>query len=571
MVARGKPPNPGPIPSLHLDDLLAELHSRLQEIVSTRDRSHSLLEAIVAVGSELDLPTVLRRIVETAATLVDASYGALGVIGEPERLSQFITVGLDDEQRARIGPLPSGHGILGLLIREPDPLRLHDLTQHPASFGFPPNHPPMSSFLGVPVRVRGEVFGNLYLTNKRGGGDFDAEDERVVMALAAAVGVAVENARLYDEARQRERWLQASAEVTTTLLSGSDPSDALLVVARRAREVADADIAIIALQGEGQELIIEIADGRAADKLRGMVLPLGASLVTEAFSTAEPVTVSEMPAEGPLGAALGPGRLGAAMLVPLGEALAITGVLGVVMPFGAQPFGTQSVVMLRTFAGQAAVALQLARARRDAERVVLYQDRDRIARDLHDLVIQRLFASGMQLESSIRLIQNEDAAARVHHVVDELDGTIREIRSAIYALHTPASHEVDSVRSRLLEVTDKAGQGLGFTPSLQFDGPVDNAIPVSICEQMEAVLVEALSNVTRHAQAHHVTIAVAVDESSATLRIHDDGVGLPDGGRRSGLRNLGERATMLGGSFTATRNTGASGTEVVWTVPLPTT
>jgi signal transduction histidine kinase len=561
-------PDPGPIPSLHLDDLLSELQGRLQEILSTRDRSHSLLEAIVAVGSELDLPTVLRRIVEAAVKLADATYGALGVIGEPERLSQFVTVGLGDEERARIGALPSGRGIIGLLIREPEPLRLKDLRQHPASFGFPPNHPPMSSFLGVPVRVRGEVFGNLYLTDKRSGGEFDEEDERAVVALAAAVGVAVENARLYDEARQRERWLQASAEVTTTLLSGTDPSDALAVVARRARELAAADVAIIALPSRDGTLVVEIADGPEADKLRGLVLPMTGSLVGEAFSTGEPVTVSELGPEGPLGAALGPDRPGAAMLVPLGEAPAVTGVLGVVMPVGAPAFGTHSVAMLRAFAGQAAVALQLAEARRDAERVGLYEDRDRIARDLHDLVIQRLFASGMQLESCTRLIENSEAVTRVRHVVDELDGTIREIRSAIYALHTPTGTGPRTVRTELLEVTDTAAQALGFAPSVQFDGPVDTAIPAQVCEQMVAVLVEALSNVARHAKAHRVSIVVSVDDRSASLRVRDDGVGLPAGGRRSGLTNLAERAAELDGTFSASGSGSAGGTDLVWTVPL---
>ena len=568
MSAPGGRPDVGPIPSLHLDDLLGELRSRLQEIIATRDRSHALLEAIVAVGSELDLATVLHRIVEAAVALADATYGALGVIGEPDRLSQFTTVGLDDEARARIGPLPSGRGILGLLIREPDPLRLRNLSDHQASFGFPPNHPPMSSFLGVPVRVRGEVFGNLYLTNKRSGDEFDAEDERVVVALAAAVGVAVENARLYDDARQRERWLQASSAVTTTLLSGTDPSEALGVVARWAREVAAADVALIALQDADRGLVVEIADGRDADKLRGLVLPMLGSLVGEAFSSGEAVAVAELGPGSRLAAALGPSQLGAAMFVPLGELPAVMGVLGVVMPVGAPAFGAHSVTMLRNFAGQAAVALQLAQARRNAERVVLYEDRDRIARDLHDLVIQRLFASGMQLESASRLIANDQATTRVRHVVDELDGTIREIRSAIYALQTPSGTGSATVRSHLLEIKDASAQTLGFTPSLQFEGPVDTDVPPAIREQMVAVLVEALSNVARHAQAHRVSVVVSAGENSVTLRVVDDGIGLPDHGRRSGLTNLADRAARLGGTFSVAKVSSAGGTELVWTVPL---
>jgi signal transduction histidine kinase len=558
----------GPLPSLQLDDLLAEMQRRLQEIVGARDRSHSVLEAIVAVGSELDLSTVLRRIVETAVTLVDAQYGALGVIGQLGRLSEFITVGMSDEERELIGPMPSGNGILGLLISNPDPLHLENLTQHPASVGFPANHPPMTSFLGVPVRVRGEVFGNLYLTNKRDG-QFDDTDEEVVVALAAAVGVAVDNARLYQESGERERWLQASAEVTTTLLYGTDPSDALTLVAMRAREVAGADLAFIALENEKNQLIIEVADGHDAMRLRGMVVPIAESLVGTAFSTAVSITVDELLTDGPVGAALGPTRLGGAILVPLGDATTISGVLGIVMPRTAPPFGRQSEAMVRTFAGQAAIALELARARRDAERVTLYEDRDRIARDLHDLVIQRLFASGMQLESSLRLIRDQEAVGRIHHVVDELDVTIREIRSAIYALQAPQAVRPDSLRDQLMVVADAAASILGCTPSVHFDGLIDTAVPVPIREHMVAVLGEALSNVARHAHATSVTIAVAVDRESVNLRVTDNGIGISATGRRSGLTNLVERANLLGGTCTALVHDSSGGTDLTWSVPLP--
>ena len=560
----------GALPNLQLDQLLAEMQRRLHEIVGARDRSHSVLESIVAVGSELDLPTVLRRIVETAVTLVDAHYGALGVIGQPGRLSQFITVGMSDEQRALIGPLPSGHGILGLLIQEPDPLHLEDLTRHPASVGFPPNHPPMTSFLGVPVRVRGEVYGNLYLTNKRDGGQFDDQDEQVVVALAAAVGVAVDNARLYQESGERERWLQASAEVTTTLLYGTDPSDALTLVAMRAREVAGAELAFIALENDRNQLVVEVADGHEAVRLRGMVVAMDESLLGTAFSTTEPITVNELPADGPVGAALEPAGLGGAMLVRLGETTAVSGVLGIVMPRTAPPFGRQSEAMVKTFAGQAAIALELARVRRDAERVILYEDRDRIARDLHDLVIQRLFASGMQLESSLRLIRDQEAVDRIHHVVDELDETIREIRSAIYALQAPPIPGPDSLRNQLIAVAEAAAPVLGFTPSTRFEGLVDTVVPETTRIHMTAVLSEALSNVARHAAANKVSVVVAVEKESVSLHVNDDGVGISSDGRRSGLTNLIERANLLGGTCTATRHDASGGTDLTWSVPLST-
>jgi signal transduction histidine kinase len=556
-------------PHPRLDDLLHEVQLRLQEIVALRDRSHALLEAIIAVGSELDLSAVLRHIVEAAVALVDAEYGALGVIGD-NRLSQFLTVGVDEETHRLIGDLPSGRGILGLLIRDQQPVRLTDLSQHEASVGFPANHPPMSSFLGVPIRVRDEVFGNLYLTEKRGGDAFDEEDERVVVALAAAAGVAVENARLYDDARRRERWLQASTEVTTTLLSGTDSSDALAVVARRAREVAEAQLAAIALPSSPDDLRVQVADGRDSARLVGLTLPISGSFAGTAFTSTEPITVTELGDSDPLGKALGRGPIGRALFVPLGGGERVRGVLCIVMPVAAQPFTGQGPQMLAGFAAQAAVALELAEARQDAERVILFEDRDRIARDLHDLVIQRLFASGMQLESSTRLIANEEAVTRVRAVVDELDVTIREIRSAIYSLQPPSREASPGLRGRLLEITRSAAEVLGFLPSLRFDGAVDTRVPDAAAEHLVAVLREALSNVTRHAHARRVEVIVEATLTEVILTVRDNGVGLPETGRRSGLTNLAERAAALGGSFTAERCAGGTGTELVWRAPLTT-
>jgi len=539
---------------------------RSVEVAVTRDRSHGLLEAIVAIGSGLDLQVVLHRIVEAAVALVDATYGALGVIGEPDRLSQFLTVGVDRETHARIGALPRGHGILGLLIREPHPIRLADLSAHPASVGFPAHHPPMTSFLGVPVRVRNEVFGNLYLTEKRGGGEFTEEDERIVVALATAAGVAIENARLYDEARRRERWLAASGAVMTRLLSGTDPDEVLALVAAQAREITESDVAIIAMPADAAGLLVEVADGVGAQTLRGLTLPVPGSLSGLVFGSAEPLVVEALAADDPLAVRLASlVRLGPAVVVPLGAAGAVRGVLKMARHAGGMRFSEPELRMLESFAGQATVALELAERRRDAERLLVFADRDRIARDLHDLVIQRLFASGMQLESVVRLITNDDAVARVLRVVDELDGTIREIRTTIYALQTPADPEGPGMRTRLLAVTDQAAETLGFAPSLQFTGPVD-ASPAELAEQAAAVLAEGLSNVARHAEASAVQIRAEVDAESFTLRVTDNGVGLPADGRRSGLTNMAERARSLGGTFTAEAPP-SGGTELVWTVP----
>ncbi|MFD4605921.1 GAF domain-containing protein, partial [Streptomyces sp. NPDC058464] len=320
------------LPQLRLDELLEELQARLDAARGTRDRVHSLLEAVLSVGRELDLEQALRSIVEAAAVLVDAEYGALGVIGpDGRRLSAFHTVGVTEEEIARIGPFPEGHGILGELIRHPEPLRLTKLSGHPASYGFPPNHPPMNTFLGVPIRVRDQVFGNLYLTEKRGGGQFDEEDVSVTSTLAVAAGVAIDNARLYEESRLRERWLRASAEISHSLMSGSASAEALGLIAEQAREITGSALAAVATpMADTDSLTVEVAVGMDADAHRGLVLGVDRTLMGLAFAEGAAVTsvdVTEderVTPEPPRFGGLGP-----AVAIPIGTGGA--GVRGVVL------------------------------------------------------------------------------------------------------------------------------------------------------------------------------------------------------------------------------------------------
>ncbi|MES9607207.1 GAF domain-containing sensor histidine kinase [Actinomadura sp. NPDC048032] len=555
------------LPQLQLDDLLSELQSRLEAARSTRDRVHALLEAVVSIGSELDLESVLRRITEAATTLVDARYGALGVIGEEgEHLVQFVTVGVSDEEIEAIGHWPHGHGILGLLIREPRSLRLPDLGDHPASSGFPSNHPPMRTFLGVPIRVRDEVFGNLYLTEKAGGGQFEEEDEVVVIALATAAGVAIENARLYQETRRRERWLEASAEVSTALLSGTDPHEVTTLVAQRAQEIAEADLAAVALVEEGgAHFAVEAARGQGAERLEGLRVPLEHSVAGPVFTEGTALRLADgekaardanLPTRVPIGPLL---------IVPLGLGSAARGVISVVNPPGGALFSEGTQRLLEAFAGQAAVALELAERRRDAERLALLEDRDRIAKDLHDTVIQRLFATAMGLMAAIKITQKREVAVRVQRAVDDLDDTIRQIRSSIFALQGPETDET-SLRSRVHSLADRAAEHLGFAPSVRLDGLLDTSVDEEIGEQLLAVVREALSNVARHAHATEAALTIDVGDD-VTVRVADNGVGIAEGGRRSGLRNMESRAEGLGGTCTAERRP-EGGTLLVWCVPL---
>jgi signal transduction histidine kinase len=556
------------LPHLRLDDLLAELQVRLQAVLSTRDRVQALLEAVVAVGSQLELETVLRQIVEAAVGLVDARYGALGVIGDSGKLAEFVPVGLDEAEIAAIDHWPEGRGLLGALITDPRPVRLADLSADPRSSGFPDGHPPMRSFLGVPVRIRDEIFGNLYLTEKRGGGQFDEEDETVVTALAAAAGVAIENARLYEEARRRQRWLQASAEVTRRLLSGADPGDVLDLVIDQTLEMSGADLAVLALpEGEHGQLVVRHAAGEDAAQARGMTLP-DTSLSAEVLATGEPVTLEEFSRDERVAqVARDRMSLGPAMVYPLGGAGNVRGVLTVGRRPGSMPLAQTAVEMVGSFAAQAAVALELADARRDAEQITVLQDRERIARDLHDLVIQRLYATGMSLQGAMPLISRPEVADRVSRAVDALDDTIGDIRSAIFALQARHDVKQPGLREQILQIIDEMTGSLGFAPSLSLTGDLSERVPDDIAGHMLGALRESLSNAARHAAASRIDVIVEVG-GDLVLVVRDDGVGLRDVTRRSGLANLAERAEQLGGTLKVAA-AGGGGTELHWQVPLP--
>jgi signal transduction histidine kinase len=556
------------LPSLRLDELLDELQVRLQAVLSTRDRVYSLLEAVVAVGSSLELEVLLRSIVETAVSLVDARYGAMGVIGEGGRLAEFIPVGLSSTEIEAIHHWPEGKGLLGLLVTDPRPLRLADIKDHPASFGFPPGHPPMKTFLGVPLRIRGEVYGNLYLTEKLGGGQFDTEDEAVLVALAAAAGVAIENARLYDQARRQQRWLSATAEVTSHLLSGADPGEALSMITDKALEMTGADLVMVTLpMADGQRVRIEHAAGLDAEQALGLVVPLEDSVTEAVMSTGERLSISDystdprivMTAKATL-------PIGPLEAVPLGAPGKVRGVLSAGRRQGAMPLSPAAADMLATFAAQAAIGLELAEHRRQAEQLAVFEDRDRIAKDLHDLVIQRLYATGMSLQGVTSLIRVPEVAERVTRSVDALDDTIREIRSAIFALQTHPDAKPAAVRARILFVAQEMASALGFPPSLQLDGELDTVLPEEITEHLLSALRESLSNAARHSGASEVGVNVSTGKE-LVLVVTDNGVGITPGGRRSGLRNLEHRAAALGGSL-VTRPAEGGGTELIWRVPL---
>jgi signal transduction histidine kinase len=559
---------PHPIlPHLRLDDLLSELQGRLQAVVGTRDRVHGLLEAVLAVGSNLELEAVLRRIVEAAVALVDARYGALGVVGEDGRLAEFIPVGLDEAEIAAIDHWPEGRGLLGQLISDPHSLRLPSITGHAQSSGFPDGHPPMRTFLGVPVRIRDEVYGNLYLTEKRNGAAFDEEDEVLVTALSAAAGVAIENARLFDEGQRQQRWLRASSEVTRRLLAGAVVEEVLEFVTEQTLEMTGADLVVLALPDAGRrQLMINHAAGQGAQRALGLVLP-AASLSGEVLATGQPARVEDFRHDQRVARAARENLdLGPAILFPLGAAGDTRGVLTVGRHPGSMPLGRAATELVTTFAAQAGIALELAERRSDAERLAVFEDRDRIARDLHDLVIQRLYASGMKLQGTMPMIGRPAAEERVSSVVDDLDMTINDIRQAIFALQARGK-AAPVLRDKVMDVIEEMTEPMGMTSSLRLAGHLDGGVPGDIGADMLHALREALSNAARHGKASSAEVNIEAG-SELSLLVRDNGSGMTDTSRRSGLANLAQRAEYYGGTLTVGPAEGG-GTELCWRVPLP--
>ncbi|MFZ3558712.1 MULTISPECIES: GAF domain-containing protein [unclassified Streptomyces] len=547
--------------SLH--GLSAELTARLPQ----------LLEAMRSVGTGLELHTTLDRICETAAELTDAKYAAIGVVDEDgDGLSDFVYSGVDAETARRIGRLPDGHrGLLGALIHDPVPLRLANLADDPRSCGFPANHPPMHTFLGLPIRVQGEIFGNLYLTEKHGGGEFDDGDLNMVRVLATEAGIAIGNARLYEAAKQRERWIDGSVAVTTALLSGGDADDALQVVAEQSRHLSDSAAGIVMLPAEDGGMEIVAVDSDEPSSALGVIVPPESEVIAELLD-GQAVFVHD--------AATDPRMLtglardyGPSMMLPLQSGGRVLGTLVMTRARGARPFSEAERTLATQFASQAALALVTAEAQRDRERLAVLEDRDRIARDLHDLVIQRLFATGMMLETAQRRSVVPEVQTGVGKAVDELDTTIQEIRTAIFALQQGPAEAPSGLRTKVLREINMAAVPLGFKPSHRFLGPVDTVVGELTGKHLIAALREALSNAFRHAEADRIDVVVDATvllpdgQQGVRLTVADDGVGIKEGGRRSGLKNLQKRAESLGGASWHGPGLDGDGTTVVWQAP----
>lgn len=530
-------------------------------------RLRDLLDANASIVERLDIEVVLRRIVEAAMRLVDAPFGALGVIARDGGIERFIHVGMDAATVEQIGHPPAGHGLLGAVITEHTPIRVAHLAMDSRSTGFPEHHPPMDAFLGVPVRVGDHVYGNLYLTSGDRG-PFSEEDERLVIALAATAGIAIENAHLYDVAKTREIWSETTADVMAAMLEVSDES-VLEVITERVGALIDVDLVVVAVPHGDDDFRVTTVHGRDAGSLRGRIFPAAGTLAARALATQRAASVAG-DADGGADADQAPvdwqPGSGPTVAIPLYSGSEPLGVLTLSRHLGAAAFTDADLELAFAFAGQASVAIEVVRAREDRRRLETNRDRARIARDLHDHVIQRLFGAGLSLQAVSGTVDAETSAI-LETQVDAIDAAIKDIRTVVFALGAGERGSRKRTRDRLLDTVAEVSAGLPSTPRITFSGPLDSLVHAPLADELVAVLRECLTNTVRHAHAHHVEVAVEVDDGIVTLTVIDDGRGIPSGSHLSGLANITERARLRGGLCTVTAES-PTGTRIEWTAPV---
>ncbi|WNI24922.1 GAF domain-containing protein [Streptomyces sp. ITFR-16] len=499
-------------------------------------RLPKLLEAVLSVGTDLELRATLQQIIDTATALTEARYGALGVL-DPGRgtIRELFVAGTGESGQEAAGGFPQGHtALLGALAEESRALLSTGPAAPPDAAGTPSGRPPARSFLGAPIRVHSEVFGNIHLTGKRAG-HFTDTDAALLRVLAAQAGIAIGNARLYETARQRERWIEGAAAVTNTLLTGENLSDALTTVAERARMLSDASAGVILQPTEEGGMEIVVASTREDPAgLVGTAIEPGSPVLVQLLG-GEPVFIDDS-ATDPRMTTHVRSRFGPSMMLPLQSGGRLIGTLALPRRRGARPYTDVDKLLATQFASQAALALVLADSQHDREQLAVYEDRDRIARDLHDLVVQRLFATEMMLESTRRRAGTGETDELLGRAVDELDSTIQEVRTAIFALQQPPAEAPATFRGQVLREAGGAASVLGFQPSVRFAGAVDALVGEPVGGQLLAALRGALAAAHRRAGVSAIEVEVDVTEELADgraavrLTVADDGRE-PDGSR----------------------------------------
>jgi signal transduction histidine kinase len=538
------------------------------------DRMRALLDAGVALTSELSLDALLQRVVETAAELTEARYAALGVIDPTgTELERFVTTGIDPQTHAAIGDLPRGRGILGVLIRDAAVLRLHDLGDDPRSVGFPANHPPMRTFLGVPVLLRGVAYGNLYLTEKAGGADFTHEDEEIVQLLAGQAAVAIENARLYESATRWSQQLESLVEVGAALVRETELSSLLNLVARRLRELIGARLVLIALPTEDGALRIESADGEDAVDFIGMRLDRESSKSGRVLDRRRSERLDSLLDDPEVDRDFAR-RMGmrTALFVPLLVGERPIGVIQVLDKLAAdRRFSNDDLRVAETFAAQAGIAVDAtARVAQDAlRRAVEGQEleRRRLARELHDETGQALTSILLGLSA---LDEAEDADAigtAVQNLRELVVDTLQNVRRLAVELR-PTALDDFGLTAALERLAENFAEQTGIAIEVEA-GLGQERLPSDVETVLYRLVQEALTNVVKHAQAEHVSIVLRRKEGAVSAVIEDDGRGFADGQGEGGLGLVGmrERVALVSGRFRIESSQNA-GTTIVVEVPV---
>ncbi|ASO19612.1 signal transduction histidine kinase [Actinoalloteichus hoggarensis] len=509
----------------------------------------ALVEAVLAVAAGADLESTLRQILRSALELVGADCGAFTAAGA-DRPGDSVYVGID---------APGWHR----LTHSVPPVPVGKATRHPGTEDDESRQ--AASMLAVPVGVRAEVYGSLTLVGKSGG--FTRGDEELLTGLASAAGIAVADARLVEEERDQRRWAAVEGEITTELIAGACTEDAFDLLARRSLESTEADLALVLLTERDSPTLMVVgaagaAAGRPAERVDRAAL----------LSTAEPASggatvlgAADLAATTALGRIAGGLSLGSAVVVPLGGVVEPTGALLVARAARRAPLPVGRIPAMAAFADQVSLTLQLVERQRTRRELDLLADRERIARELHDQVIQRLFAIGLALQRTVARNADPLVSERIHEVLDALDETVREIRTSIFDLHAEAGGEAGP-RRRLADVVSELTRDTTLSAVVRTSGPVDALVPAALAGHAEAVVREAVTNVVRHAEARRVTVTVEVTDH-LLIDVLDDGIGLPDDVARSGLRNLAERATEAGGSLVVAAAR-PHGTRLSWRAPL---
>lgn len=551
-------------PRVELDRRLADLVAAANDVLATQGRLRALLRANQAVVSQLELPSVLRRIVGAALELAGGRYGGLGVLSADGELEDFIQVGMTEEDLAAIGGPQHSVGLLGAVMNEPHPVRLGRVTDDPRFGGLPSGHPVIMSFLGVPIRARGRIYGNLYLGDPAEDA-FTEEDEQLVVSLAATAGFAIENARLFSETRRRQAWASASAEITAQLSAGGGSAEALSLIATRILALAEADSSYVALLNDEMDTLTFVeAQGDDPTRAMGLKLPIRGTLTERILQDGSPARFSE--AELKALKVTYADRFGPMMAIPLVTPLHILGVLIVNRLPGGRSFSEAELELAADFAGRASVALELGIARSDQERMLLFEERGRIARELHDRVIQQLFGTGLQLQNVLAALPPGRSQSQVDGAIAGVDEAIAQIRRIVFTLSSSRLPGPSTGRRRLLDLVLRLGSTLSIQPSLVFQGPVDGVVDDGLAEDALAVVSEGVTNAVKHAGANSVNITVSVDVRGLTVRIVNDGRPFRASARRSGLANLEERARRRSGTMAI--GTDAGGTTLAWQVPV---